>query len=140
MRVVCDKLGTVSQLWRQIGVQLGIPRHMLEQLEGTKDPLGGVVDCWLKGNAGEQAVPKTWKSVAAALRSPHVGKPALANEIEREFCQSGDTKAEEGYDYCVKVKGNVSYYYAFTDSRLVVGDQEENNECEQGQRHLQCMS
>ena len=76
--------------WFQIGIQLGIPHHILRQFSNENDPLSAALDYWLKGNVVESNL---WKSIVAALESTFVDEPLFANEISRKYCQD-----EEGYD------------------------------------------
>ncbi len=82
----------------KIGIQLGIPLYKREAFEKEGGPLAATIDYWLKGNAGD-AVPRSWESVVAALRSPLVGESGLANKIEEKYCsekQQETIKAVKG--------------------------------------------
>ncbi len=96
MKTICSDLGKVSQ-WFKIGIQLGIPRHVLKQFEEEDDPLSAVVDYWLKGNVTKSTTPVSWKSIVAALEAESVEEKALAESISKKYCQPQDSKVEEGW-------------------------------------------
>ena len=73
--------------WFEIGIQLGVPRNILKQFKSEDDPLSASVDYWLKGNVVESAVPISYQSLVTALKSKHVGEPALAEETSKKYCQ-----------------------------------------------------
>ena len=83
-------------MWFTIGIQLGIPRHVLKQFEGEIDPLSAVVDFWLTGNVKESAVHISWKSIVEALKSDCISELALAEKISKKHCSQDDTKANKG--------------------------------------------
>ena len=53
-----------------------------------KDPLAAVVDYWLRGNV--EGVTISWKSVAEAMESSHVGERGLAKRIRMAHCYNED--------------------------------------------------
>ena len=97
LRVICDELGSVQHLYSPIGIQLGISHSKLMQFGKRDDPLSAVVDDWLRGNA-ETSLPISWRSVADALESKHVGQRGLANTIREKYCQEEDQQ-EQVSDY-----------------------------------------
>ena len=100
LKTICSELGTVSHKWIKIGIQLGIPHHVLKQFEDEKDPLSSAVNYWLKGNAMEPGVPISWKSIVAALKDSSVGEGGLAEELSKKYCQPQDTeKGKTIYTY-----------------------------------------
>ena len=103
LRDVCDELGEMRHKWFEIGIQLSIPRNTLKQFKNEDDPLSAAVDYWLKGNVVDSAVPVSWKSIITALKSKHVGEPALAEEIKKKYCQQ-DTTIVKGWDYRFKIE------------------------------------
>ncbi len=95
---MCGELSILSGKRTEIGIQLGIPLYKLKEFEKEGDPLAATIDYWLKGNTGD-AVPRSWESVVAALRSHHVGELGLANKIEEKYCsekQQETIKAVKG--------------------------------------------
>ena len=80
-------LESIKTKWFEIGIQLGIPRNKLKELEGEDNPLSAVIDYWLRGNVRETSVPISWKSIMAALKSEHVGHPELAEQISKKYYQ-----------------------------------------------------
>ena len=93
LRTICTELGRVQYLWFQIGIQLGIPHHVLKQFEGGIDPLSAVINFWLKGNT---SVVISWKSIVKALKSDAINEISLAEKIRKEYCYQDDTKVNEG--------------------------------------------
>ena len=85
MREICNSLATVKYKWFSIGVQLGIPPHKLKEFE--KDSLVETVDYFLKGNV--EGVPLSWDSIVTALKSDHVGEPALAKHLQNVYTKQG---------------------------------------------------
>lgn len=99
LKTICSELGTVSHKWMKIGIQLGIPHHVLKQFEDDSDPLSSAVNYWLKGNA-ESSVPISWKSIVAALKDSTVEEGGLAEKLSKKYCQPQD-----------KGKGKISYSF-----------------------------
>ena len=87
MREICNALATVKYKWFSIGIQLGIPPHKLKEFEKGADPLVETVDYFLKGNV--EGVPLSWDSIVTALKSDHVGEPALAKHLKNVYTQQG---------------------------------------------------
>ena len=94
LKEVCEELGEVSHKCFKIGVQLGIPRHILKEFEKEIDPLSAVIDYWLNGNI--EGVPVSWRYVVAALESSHVGEIGRANRISTKYCQQQNTIQDNG--------------------------------------------
>ena len=86
LREVCNELENVSYKRFKIGIQLGIPHHTLKQFENETDPFVAAMDYWLKGNVKESGTV-SWKSIVTALESTHVEEPALAEKINKKYCQ-----------------------------------------------------
>ena len=57
--------------------------------DDEKDPLSTAMNYWLEGNLKEVkgAVSVSWNSLVAALKSDHVGLPAIADKISKKYCQ-----------------------------------------------------
>ena len=87
MREICNALAKVKYKWFSIGIQLGIPPHKLKEFEKGADPLVETVDFFLKGNV--EGVPLSWYSIVTALKSDHVGEPALAKYLQNVYTQQG---------------------------------------------------
>ena len=87
MREICNALARVEYKWFSIGIQLGIPPHKLKEFEKGADPLVETVDYFLKGNV--ESVPLSWNSIVTALKSDHVGEPALAKHLQNVYTQQG---------------------------------------------------
>ena len=87
LREICNALATVKYKWFYIGVQLGIPPHKLKEFEKGADSLVETVDYFLKGNV--EGVPLSWDSIVTALKSDHVGEPALAKHLQNVYTPEG---------------------------------------------------
>ena len=102
LMTICMELGKVAHKWFKIGVQLGIPRHILKEFEKEVDPLSAVIDYWLNGNV--EGVPVSWRSIVAALESSHVGEAGLAKEVSKKYCHMLQDKIEtKGQNSCSKI-------------------------------------
>ena len=84
LRNISNELSTVKHKQYEIGIQLGIPRHNLEEFKKERDALSASIDYWLKENVEE--VPVTWQSIVNALTSPHVDERGLAQRIAKKYC------------------------------------------------------
>ncbi len=92
---MCNELGKVKHKWFTIGIQLGIPRYVLEQFKKEDDPLSAAVDYWLKGNVMEPVVvPITWDFLVDALKS--VDEKGCANTISKAYCRPQGNRVENG--------------------------------------------
>lgn len=76
-------LSEVLHKLTEIGVQLGIPRRKLKELEKEDDPLSAVIDYWLRGNV--DGLPPTWRSIVTVLNSKHVDESGLAKRIQKLY-------------------------------------------------------
>lgn len=94
LKIVCSELGTVSHKWIQIGVQLGIPHHVLKKFEKEDDPLSSTINEWMKGNARDSGIPVSWKSIVSALKDPTVEERGLAETLSIRYSQPPDAKDE----------------------------------------------
>lgn len=87
-------MDSANHKWFKIGLQLGIPHHVLEANEKKEYPLSAIINYWLKENPTEPYVPIEWKSIVEALKL--VEEAALANEISKECCLQEDSEVDEG--------------------------------------------
>ena len=76
-------LSTAKHKWFEIGMQLGLPYHKLEEFKEKRDPLAAVIDYWLRLNVKD--VPVTWRSIVDALKSDQVDESGLAKSIEEKY-------------------------------------------------------
>ena len=83
-------LSTAKHKWFEIGMQLGLPYHKLEEFKEKRDPLAAVIDYWLLGNVED--VPLTWRSIVDALKSGQVNESGLAKSIEERYCNKEKRK------------------------------------------------
>ena len=102
LRKIINELATVDYKWFKIGIQLGLPRHVLKRFEKDDDPLSAVIDSWLNGNA-DPDIPISWSSIVDALKAKSVAEAGLAAEISEEYliCTTGMVEEE----YCGIVRG-----------------------------------
>ena len=102
LMTICMELGEVAHKCFKIGVQLGIPRHILKEFEKEDDPLSAVIDYWLNGNV--EGVPVSWRSIVAALESSHVWETGLANKVSKKYCPMHQNEIErKGQSSCSKI-------------------------------------
>ena len=105
LREICNALATVKYKWFSIGIQLRVPYHKLKEFENEANPLEETVNYFRKGNV--EGVPLSWDSIATALKSDHVGEPALAKHLQNVYTQQGHEPqqgAAEGMLICVLVR------------------------------------
>lgn len=93
LKDICDALGTVKHKWLKIGVQLGIPYHVLEEFKEENDPLAAVINYWLNGNV--EGVKVCWESIITALKSPHVEERGLAENIFIKYSKQSISSSQE---------------------------------------------
>lgn len=96
MKAVCSELGKVAHKWKKIGVQLGIPYHMLKKFEKEDDPFLETVNFSLQGNAIESGVPLSWQAIVRALRDSTVEEDGVAEVIYRKYCQLRSNEKKTG--------------------------------------------
>ncbi len=86
LRVLRNLLDVVSGKWYQIGIQLGIPKHKLDEFNEKKEPIIEVLNYWLNKNV-KGGDPVSWETIVKALRSRHVDEPGLATIIQEKYCE-----------------------------------------------------
>ena len=78
--------------WYDIGLALKVPVTKLDsvransQFDNHSDKLREMLNVWLK-----TATKPAWKDILDALKSPVVGEPTLASEIEAKHCTTTET-------------------------------------------------
>ena len=96
--VVHAELFQALTKWYDIGLALKVPVPTLDSIGGQfnnySDKLREALKVWLK-----TAREPTWQDVVGVLKSPVVGEPKLASDIEAKHCtsttpESGQTKPE----------------------------------------------
>lgn len=109
---MCKELSTIKPHWRAFGMNLGVPKHKLDEYEDKKEPLFEVINYWDAGNIKDKPV-MTWKAVADTLRC--IEKPNLAKAIENS------TASIKRYSKvsCNGYKAH-DYWVPFTGSRLML--------------------
>ena len=88
---VYKEIFEVRDDWYNIGLELKVPTEVLDRIKFAHSDnakcLREVLQMWLKRkNSGEES--SSWRSLIKALRSPSIGKPLLADELERKYCFS----------------------------------------------------
>ena len=77
--------------WYNIGLELKVPLKDLDRIKFTHSDnakcLREVLQMWLTRKIPGEESP-SWRSLTKALRSPSIGKPLLADELERKYCFS----------------------------------------------------
>ena len=75
-----NQLSTVSAIWYQLGLQLGIPTNTLKVIthdhQTTRERFTKMLEEWMKGRA-------TKRILVNALRSEAIGENRLADDIEK---------------------------------------------------------
>lgn len=86
LKRVLNELSDAKSNWHNIGIELGLDNCVvLESIrkdyrESTDDCFREVIVAWLKSSS---QVPKTWSTLADALKAPTVGFGELATQIEK---------------------------------------------------------
>ena len=86
--LLTQELTGVKQKWYEIGVDLGHSSSTLDKIHRESTDLG---DCLLelfKYDLEEYPGSTTWRNIVDALRSPDVGDPQLADQLEAKYCPS----------------------------------------------------
>ena len=102
MALTVDQLGDVRAKlfnartkWYDIGLALNVPVTTLDSIEGQfgnhSDKLREALKVWLK-----TAREPTWQDVVGVLKSPVVGEPKLASDIETKHCTTAETGQASG--------------------------------------------
>ena len=80
--------------WKDIGLRLDIPFHILREFEEKQNPFSEVIYYWLNGNVED--VPVTWRSIVAVLASSTVEERGLAKTITHKYCQFESSPNNKG--------------------------------------------
>ena len=104
MALTVDHLGNVREQllevctkWYDIGLALKVPVNALDsiKLDGQfgnhSDKLRETLKIWLK-----TAAQPSWQDVVGVLKSPVVGEPKLASNIEAKYCTPAETGQASG--------------------------------------------
>ena len=83
------ELSPVAAKWDDLGLALDLSVGTLEIIRkdtqyGYNTRLSATVSAWLRGEGGE----RSWMFLCAALRSPLVERPVLADQLERKYSVS----------------------------------------------------
>ena len=78
---VCGRLKAIRSRWYNFGINLGVPKDVLDGYKGNDNSLSDVIGYWHDGNVG----PVTWDSIVVALKLTEAKR--LAKEIEAEYCR-----------------------------------------------------
>ena len=92
---VMEEILDVSAQWYHLGVQLKVRTGTLDNIQAQfSDPkrqLLEMLKVWLTTSD-----TTTWKSLTDALKSRSVGVSQLAGVLEKNYCLSEETKADNG--------------------------------------------
>ena len=81
-----QELTGVKQKWYEIGMDLGLKDKVNKIRRLYSDP-----DVCLRETLRaelQHSAPTTWRNIVDALRSPRVGDPQLADQLEAKYCPS----------------------------------------------------
>ena len=104
MALTVDQLGVIREellkactKWYDIGLALKVPVNTLDsikldvQLGNHSDKLRETLKIWLK-----RATEPSWQDIVGVLKSPVVGEPKLASDIEVKHCTTAETAQASG--------------------------------------------
>ena len=104
MALTVDHLGVVREelfkaraKWYDIGLALKVPVNTLDSIKldvqfgNHSDKLRETLKIWLK-----TATEPSWQDVVGVLKSPVVGEPKLASDIEAKYCTTAETGQASG--------------------------------------------
>ena len=95
LRIVRAELFKACTKWYDIGLELKVPVNILDSIEGQfgnhSDKLRETLQIWLK-----TATEPSWQDVVGVLKSPVVGEPKLASDIESKYCTTAETAQASG--------------------------------------------
>ena len=102
MALTIDHLGIVrAELfkartkWYDIGLALNVPVTTLDSTEGQfgnhSDKLRETLKIWLK-----TAIEPSWQDIVGVLKSPVVGEPTVASDIEAKYCTTAEIGQASG--------------------------------------------
>ena len=93
--VVREELFKARTKWYDIGLALKVPVTTLDSIEGQfgnhSDKLRETLKIWLK-----TATEPSWQDVVGVLKSPVIGEPKLASDIEAKYCTTAETGQASG--------------------------------------------
>ena len=87
LHCILNELVTVNSKWEQLGIELNIAYHTLQDIEANyrhsiEKCMAEVIARWLAMDVGEFS----WTTLCTALRSKLVDCPVLAAKIEVKYC------------------------------------------------------
>ena len=97
LKRVLNELSDAKSKWYNIGIELELDISELESIkkdkrESTYDCFRETIVAWFKSIS---QIPKTWSTLAEALKAPLVGFGQLATQIEEKYCQSQPQTGEK---------------------------------------------
>ena len=88
---VHGELYDVCTRWYDVGLALKVPVATLDSIDGQfniySDKLLQTLKVWLK-----TAIKPSWQDVVSVLKSPVVGEPKLASDIEAKYCTTAEVE------------------------------------------------
>jgi hypothetical protein len=88
LRRVVNALHKMRAQWKDIGLQLGVEVHDLDDIRSSsrnQDKLIKVLTLWLRSTPSP-----TWWNIVDALRHPSVNRLNVAEEVRRKYCPEYD--------------------------------------------------
>ena len=93
--VVREELFKTRTKWYDIGLALKVPVTTLDSIDSQfgnhSDKLRETLKVWLK-----TATKPSWQDIMGVLKSPVVGEPKLASDIEAKYCTTSETGQASG--------------------------------------------
>ena len=88
------ELNAICRKWKSIGQELGVDYSLNNICQRYSDP-GDCLREVLKERLQWYSFP-TWRDIVAALRTPDVAEPELADQLEAKYCPSESKKTKVG--------------------------------------------
>ena len=120
-QLVAD-LAPVQEKWREIGKELGLQEHDLNNLQSQisrpVDRLHAIISSW------QSTLQATWSAMVHALKSRSVNAPHLAAQLQIKHYPSGaagsketEGKVESRFKFCVAIRVYTTYVHVIVIDR-----------------------
>ena len=91
--LLTQELTGVERNWEKIGLGLGLEEYHLSRIRAkhstSHNCMGEMLRFWLLNLVPQpDGFIPTWRNIVDALRSPRVGDPQLADQLEAKYCPS----------------------------------------------------
>ena len=84
LSLVAQELTAVSEKWQYIGEEFGVEQFSLDDISTKYSDNGDRLREVLRWQF--QGCATTWKHIVDVLRTPRIGVPHLANNLEAKYC------------------------------------------------------